>query len=328
MRPRPGENGSARAKNMLHFGYPRLLAETAVSPRFGEPGAGGSRFPGEPCGDRHLARPARANDARPLSAESDAVTVFLEGAAPEAIPIAPFLAEERSGSCVILVTDLTAMRARRVCLAGVDLRTLADVRPTRGAAGLTRDHLRVPGGDITIGCVIEFLLDGARLPIRRPHTDDVRFDPSTARVLRRLGPGDMHRVLSGIARPLLSDIYGARMPVRCVEAGDADRSLGTLLCRSVRAHLDRIRKLRVDLVSAGGERLTDVPFNDLLLRDGLALASQEGRAEGFIADLNRALNEGGSPIARVGLTRPFDPYGMDRQLCWLQVNAVYPGPAG
>ncbi len=228
-------------------------------------------------------------------------------------------------SVTILVTDLTVMREGRLCLAGVDMRSMRDVRPTRGASGLTRDDLKVAGGEIRPGCVLEFEPDANGIRLRRPHHEDVRFNPSSARVLFRMHPQRVHDFLMDIARPRLRDIFGAGLRRNWAVPDELERSLGTLACSRVIVRENNWGRLRVDIRTRGGDAVTDLPFNDSLVRSYLESADGAYTSRKRLREVNRALNLGGYPIARVGLSRPFDPGGGENLRCWLQVNAIYPG---
>ena len=73
--------------------------------------------------------------------------------------------------------------------------------------------------------------------------------------------------------------------------------------------------------------MTDLPFSDSRIRAHLEAMADQAVLEERLGEINRALNLGGHPIVRTGLSRPFDPHGTGNPRCWLQVNAVYPGGA-
>lgn len=224
----------------------------------------------------------------------------------------------------IVVTDLTVMRQGRLCLAGVDLNDMRDVRPTRGNAGLSPDDLTVTGGTIRPGCVLEFEPAGVEIRPCRPHVEDVPYDPSAARVLYRMSAREVHDFLKDIARPRLRHIYGPGLHGNWALPGEPDRSLGTLDCARVRVWKNDRGRMRIDVLTRGGDIVKDLPFNDSLLRRYLESAGDGAAFEKRLSEANKALNLGGRPIARVGLSRPFDPCGTGNPRCWLQVNAVYP----
>gem|GEM_PF-2960593 len=234
---------------------------------------------------------------------------------------------------VILVTDLTDMRMGRVCMAGVDLRTLRDVRPTRGASGLTLDDLKVSGGDIRPGCVLEFEPSGADIVPQRPHLEDMPFKGDSARVLCRIGPRAVNDFLGRIALPSLREIYGPSLRTKWALPDEVERSLGTLECTRVLVFKawggakNRMR-LRANIYTGNGETVWDLPFNDHLIRSYLLRAKDDDELKERLTEVNEELNRGGRPIARVGLSRPFAPFRTCELRCWLQVNAVYPGDPG
>lgn len=223
----------------------------------------------------------------------------------------------------VLLLDVTAMAADAVCVAGIDLKSGAQVRlnepqPTR---------TMVAGWSLCPGDVIR--VDYRQLrPSRPPHTEDCKWNP---RSLHREGGMPLEDIRGLAAKTAFASIEAAFGSATAKGSGrnsawtpgKGQRSLATLAVRSVRAGRDRSGKVRLTLSDDSGELFDAIPFQDLLVRDHEA--SCVDCRGGYLEHIQREF-DADHALVRIGLTRPFQAHSEDASLCWLQVTNILARP--
>lgn len=231
----------------------------------------------------------------------------------------------------LIVTDLTRMRAPRVCLAGY-LPDMTCVRPLFRHGGVTERWLR-RGAEVVVRpfAVVELeLLEPRPQP---PHTEDWNVGSRYRRDLGVLTVADRLDLLRDIEDASVQAIFDAlieRQPGASVAAGTGTRSLGTVAVDRVGPVCYREREVGKwdyrlafrDGVGAAYElAVTDLAFRAFL--DWLRL-NAEIPAILAAQRLTNALRAADRVFLRLGLTRGDWEEHLGR--CFLQVTGVYSFP--
>ena len=220
----------------------------------------------------------------------------------------------------VIVSQLTRMKAPRICIAGIQPTTGCHVRPTTGGSEqLTRALLAEEGGPLALGTLIE---PGEVKPSPDPpETEDHLFRPRRIEVLGRLSANKYREVLASNARPSLRAIFGPALVRQggtyAVEQGQGTASLGVLRSRR-RAGLkiNRYGRLRLRLPTAQG--VASLPVTDLRLVE----PDHETIRTDAVDDLNRRMNRGVEGLLLLGLSRAYRKDGDEHERHWLQVNGI------
>jgi len=227
----------------------------------------------------------------------------------------------------IVVNHLTRMLSGYICVAGVDVAAKQHVRPmskTNLRPGLLAEH----GGPFALAAVVD--LGPVKSKAVRPEVEDVRFEPAKARRLKTLEPGRFWNMLTELALPKLTGIFGDDLhavgTASCaVHVGAGRASLGCLTPSEPPELYIRERPGRRPQVRM---RLTDGAFDiDAGVTD-LRLYSQDHKTPDaeLVPAVNQHLQAGRTTILSVGLTRPYAATPEQKPLHWLQVNNIHFAP--
>src|ERR1700684_1610869 len=111
----------------------------------------------------------------------------------------------------IAVTHLTRMQPGYICVAGLDVKTGAHVRPVLKGR-LPANLLRQEGGPFEIGALVD--MGEVKHVASPPEVEDYLFDPSKIRRLKRLEPKEVWKVLSSGTCKNLAGIFGKHLEVQ------------------------------------------------------------------------------------------------------------------
>lgn len=229
----------------------------------------------------------------------------------------------------VVITDLTRMQGKRVCLAGYTADCTC-VRPVfRRPNGLTEDWLQASSqGIIRPFSVVEFDLQQA-MP-EPPHTEDWLISP-VYRVKRVLAPEGQRALLERIKDPSIEAIPGTAIHDEqgwYVNAGEGSRSLGTVEPKRVEGvhYIPREggkSEYRLTFIDAEGKTyrlaVTDLAFRYYLDH----MHAQEGIKTQEIARRLTANLQEAQTFLRIGLTRGWEKHP-DR--CYLQITGIHTFP--
>ncbi|HSH80453.1 MAG TPA: hypothetical protein VLA19_18145 [Herpetosiphonaceae bacterium] len=229
----------------------------------------------------------------------------------------------------LTVTDLTRMRGDRVCVGGC-LDDGTCVRPVFASDGLREDWLYARGQVVIQPfAVVEF--DFHEKVPRPPHTEDRKID-RIYRVRRvMLNPNERRALLLRILDHSVDTIFGTKIhrePGWYVQAGEGDRSLGTVQPRAIHALDIKCRTwsrfdYHVSFTDQCGEdyhlKVTDLAFQ-YFLHDLLSV--QHLSPEEVAAQIVDAWSKRDT-FFRIGLARGWEKYP-DR--CYLQLTGIYTFP--
>lgn len=213
----------------------------------------------------------------------------------------------------IVINHLTRMSGERICVAGIDPRTLKHIRPVTPPDDLmTRRMLRSNGGPFGIGAVIE--MGALRACPSPPETEDHRYATSQASWREDLD-GDAYLDLlervsdTDAATAFGSSLQEIRPSKFAVPAGRGDRSLAVVPASGARLSIE-FKKLYLHLGPAT-LRVTDVRFYrpDLTVRGTV------------VKDVNRRLRLGTPAYAMLGLARAIDDEAAGL-VHWLMANGI------
>jgi hypothetical protein len=220
----------------------------------------------------------------------------------------------------IVLNHVTRMSAPRICVAGVDRKSLKHIRPTtyRGDQ-ITRELLREAGGPFGMGAVID-VGDVSPAP-SPPETEDHRFRTIDARHIADMEGDDFLELLDRVSAPDLATAFGPALEhVRwkyAIEPAQGDRSLAVVRARRrPRLAVDRYGKLQVrfnDVSPPTYLSVTDVRFCE---------ADHATIKRRVVEDVDRRLARGVDAFLMFGLARAYKAPTDDRERHWLQLNGL------
>lgn len=222
---------------------------------------------------------------------------------------------------LIVISHLTRMSAPRICVAGIEMDTLAHIRPTTPPDDLiTRRLLRENRGPFAIGAVVD--LGPVSPRPNAPENEDHGFRTVRAKHVEDLSDDRFLSILDAVSCSTLTEGFGPDLQRHnwkyAIDAGCGDRSLAVLRA-SGRPVLEVDRKfgnLQLKLDTAEGPtylKVTDVRFYD---ED-----QQTIRAE-VVDDVAKRLRRGTTAYLMLGVARAYKASNDDRERHWLQLNGL------
>jgi hypothetical protein len=224
----------------------------------------------------------------------------------------------------LLITDVTAMREGRVCIAGID-KHLQNIRPVL-PKHIYREYLRTEQNEvIRPRSVVRLLLKPERDPVP-PHTEDHFWpDHKAAQFLRDVSLQNWYSILQSISQETVEEVFEVPLQrKRNIPAGSGTHSLGTLQSPTIeeityRGRPDREQQLRLVFRDSIGVRF-DLPINDLNLISYVNCLHKTMSLEFILKILTHQFTQADHIWLRLGLTRPFEGW------CWVQVNGIFTIP--
>ncbi len=240
--------------------------------------------------------------------------------------------KDRPRRRTMIVTDVTRMEGRRVCVGGY-LDDGSAVRPVVGRSGPDEAWIHgAHGGLVAPFTVIDLRISGKPKGIHAPHTEDRLTPERGQRVQRMLTEQERIDLLERTCSPSVRAIFGAEIHAeptgswgRYVRKGQGERSLGTIRADAIedviyRHYYERGRwdyRLRF---RDGGGAMYQLAVVDLAFRRQLDLLRDSGLAPAAAAAAMRDGLGEQRVYLRVGLARGWDKHP-DR--CYLQLTGVY-----
>jgi hypothetical protein len=220
----------------------------------------------------------------------------------------------------MVVTQLTRMRAPRICVAGIDPDTGQHIRPITGPeAPLTRELLADEGGQFALGALFE--LGYVAPDPKPPETEDHLFRPEEAQVLGQLSSARYLELLNRHASDRLQAVFGdalvRRGQTHAIDSGCGAVSLGILRPRRrPDLEVNAYGKLRLRLNGDG--KPASLPVTDVRFVE----TDHESIRSEVVADVNARMRRGVGVLLMLGLARAFRADGDDCERHWLQVNGI------
>jgi hypothetical protein len=228
----------------------------------------------------------------------------------------------------IIITDVTRMKAPRVCIAGV-MEDGQSIRPVFPYGNIEEDWLYENGRAI-IRPFAKINLNLIEPRNNPPHCEDWVIQPESRRFLGLLNEQDKKALLAKITDPSVEKIFGAEMqttPGHFIREREGCRSLGTvharIVTRVILGKYDGKLDYRIEFVDESGciyeLAVTDLGFRYFVehsLRPELGLAR-------LASNLVQQFHQG-EVYLRIGLARP--TWKEHPHCCFLQVNSIYTFP--
>jgi hypothetical protein len=232
----------------------------------------------------------------------------------------------------MIVTDITRMEGKRVCVGGY-LEDGTAIRPIVERGGPDGAWLAAArGGAVIPFSVVELRSGRAAKRCIAPHTEDRNVSKSGHRVVRMLPVAEQMALLERSLSPSVRAIFGAAIHAdpggtwgRYVRVGEGMRSLGTVRASSITAvryhhYPDRGRwDYRLRFIDENGEEyqlaVVDLAFRARL--DGMRAGRVTSDAA---ARRTQIVLQSQTIFLRIGLARGWDRHP-DR--CYLQITGVY-----
>ena len=213
------------------------------------------------------------------------------------------------------------MQPGYICVAGIDLDTLAHIRPVMsGARRLSVVLLTRDGGPFDIGKIVE--LGSVRDRGSAPEVEDRLFDPARAASGGEMAPDMFWSLLESLAKPTLQDIFGEALEKQArtfavpVDTGTA--SLGCLVpSKDLGIRVDAYDKVRLWMTM--DQLPVNLPVTDLRLYEQDHKTPRRNR----VNTLSRRIRSGVGVLLSVGLTRAWQRPGDTVRRHWLQVNNIH-----
>jgi hypothetical protein len=230
------------------------------------------------------------------------------------------LERSRNSGMRIIVNHLARVQPGYVFVAGLDIRTKAHIRPVQSYGRLSITTLLRNGGLFDVGSLVDL---GAAQPVGNPpEIEDHLFDPQRVFRVRDTDPDEFWRLLSEVALPSLSGIFGADLVYRdggyTIDVGGGQVALGCLSVPiSPVLRVDRFNKIRVDF--SDGDNPVDLVLTDLRFYH----KDQQTPRQEVVADVGARLAAGVRAILSVGLGRPWQKQGDSQPRHWVQVNNIH-----
>lgn len=236
----------------------------------------------------------------------------------------------------MLVTDVTRMSGRRVCIAGLvgsSWDSLACVRPVLLPPGIDEDFLFEDGIPIIRPFAVVKLDFTEACNSIPPHTEDWMIDGRYRQFCRELNLSERHKILSRIATGAVTELFGC--PIcegKYVTQGAGQCSLGTIRVRSLhsvrftRKDESEPRKFdfRLSFTDEANDchrlAVTDLAFRRYCVHQH---ASMQCACEEVSSRLTFTLQQADELFFRIGLARGWSEHP---ERCYLQVTGVYSFP--
>jgi hypothetical protein len=223
----------------------------------------------------------------------------------------------------IVVNHVTRMTAPRICVAGIDPASVGHVRPITPPDDLiARALLRDEGGPFGMGAEVD--LGPVHPEGSPPETEDHRFVTARAQHVRDMEADEFLELLSRVSAPNLQGAFGPALErIRwkyAVEPGHGERSLAVVRA-ATRPTLEvdtTFDKPKLQLRYSDPEPPTYLPVTDVRFYE----TDHKTIRVDAVEDVARRLRRGVGAFLMLGLARPWNAPGDDRERHWLQLNGL------
>lgn len=227
----------------------------------------------------------------------------------------------------LIITDLTRMQGKRVCIAGYDVNGQC-IRPVLPHTGISEGSLLTKGRPLIFPFAVVEYEFAAHTP-EPPHTEDWRYIPAQVHFVRRADEAQKRDVLTHSLFPAVAAIFEQpiQRDVGCyVLDGQGPRSLGTIQPRTLNAAIYEQRQgkwdYRLEFADGGGTTYR-LKVTDLAFRYYCEAQRQAGRTPGEISAGVTQTFQSSTVYLRVGLARGWEKFP---ERCYLQITGIHTFP--
>ena len=228
----------------------------------------------------------------------------------------------------LTITDLTRMQAGHVCIAGYD-EAGACIRPV-SPPGIAERAIK-SGGQAVVFPFASVEFDLRQPTPQPPHTEDVRFDPASIKLVGRLNENEKRSFLTKTLFPDIAAIFEQPIthgPGFSVADGQGPRSVGSIQVKGFHQVFyeqgdDNAWNFRIGFYD-GQDRYYRLKITDLTWN--YYCSAQRGEASDssqIAARLTATLKSSKPLFLRIGLSRGWAKFP---GRCFLQVNGLYTFP--
>jgi hypothetical protein len=227
----------------------------------------------------------------------------------------------------MIVTHLTRMRARHVCVAGVSDDFDTDIRPVIPHQRLTGNVLTSNGGVFDMAMLVN--LGSTRPCGSAPEVEDVAFTPTLSTALRPIAPEHLWQILTYVSASSMAEIFGEQLVKRGQESAAVDADSGNASLGHIESpkslslypglnHRGQ-RTIRLKMTDSNLGRL-DLSVTDLRLVDDDHITILDD----MISSVGDRIRRGVPVVISVGLTRAYPQNNLEEpSVHWLQVNNIH-----
>ena len=229
----------------------------------------------------------------------------------------------------IVITEVTRMQEGRVCIAGYDQQGQC-LRPVLPPPGIHESKL-YSGPRLIIFPSAKVEFEFTQPTPKPPHTEDIRYDPSSVRFIERQPEERWHKMLEKTLSRSVSDIF--EQPIHSerghyIMDGQGSRSLGTIrparILKTIYEFSQDSQKWKYRIGFIDNEPATYwLTVTDLTWRYVHDQQRQNGCAPSDIASEMTGLLKSKDVLLRIGLARGWEEHP-DR--CYIQLTGVYTFP--
>ena len=229
----------------------------------------------------------------------------------------------------IVITEVTRMQRGCVCIAGYDQQGHC-LRPVLPPPGIRESTLYAgPRPIIFPAAKVEF--EFTRPTPQPPHTEDIRYEPASVRLIERQPEERWHKMLEATLSKSVSGIF--EQPIHSergyyIMDGHGSRSLGTIrparILKTIHEFSQDSNKWKYRIGFVDNEQGTYwLTVTDLTWRYFHDQQRQSGHAPADIASEMTMLLKSSEVLLRIGLARGWEEHP-DR--CYIQLTGVYTFP--
>ncbi len=229
----------------------------------------------------------------------------------------------------IVITEVTRMQEGRVCIAGYDQQGHC-LRPVLPPPGIHEGTLYAGLRPIIFpSAKVEF--EFTQPTPRPPHTEDIRYEPASVRLIERQPEERWHKMLQATVSPSVAAIF--EQPIHSehgyyIMDGQGSRSLGTIrpvhILKAVHEFSQDNKKWKYRIGFVDHAQATYwLTVTDLAWRYFHDQQRQNGRDPADIAGEMTMLLKSREVLLRIGLARGWEEHP-DR--CYIQLTGVYTFP--
>jgi hypothetical protein len=235
----------------------------------------------------------------------------------------------------LLITDLTLMKAGRICFAGINHQGEM-LRALLPPEGVYEEHIYQNGAPFIYPRAVVNLHLTAHKKLKPPHIEDATWgEVAQARLLRHAADNVWRAALNKTAFAGVEEAFGAHLnEKKWFNPGEGERSLVTIKLNTPPTFYCRPKsddnpelEYRVNFTDGADITYKWLPITDLTLRTYVEyMRAVEHVSPGQTSYRLSKFFEHADVYIRLGITRSYRKSSWDQPKCYLQVNGIYSFP--